>query len=266
MRFHPHRDLDRLLRGDRASPPAPDHGPGMLNTLLLTVALGGIAGAAIGLHGTIRPGSHEDASSVLQVVSSAIKVPALFILTILITLPSFYVFNALLGPRLAPGTLARTSLRGVTIMVAVLASLAPIVMFFQLGTSSYAFIKVLVAAAGVVSGILGVRWLWTALDEAVPAEHPIPEEIETPKEIETPEEIETRQPPRPDSRATRSSRPGGRWLIGIWILLFALVGSQMAWLLRPFIGNPDAPFEWLRPSGGTLLQDLVRTVTGLIGG
>ncbi len=33
-----------------------------------------------------------------------------------------------------------------------------------------------------------------------------------------------------------------RW----WIILFALVGSQMGWVLRPFIGNPSLPFTFFR--------------------
>ena len=31
-----------------------------------------------------------------------------------------------------------------------------------------------------------------------------------------------------------------------WIVLFGLVGTQMGWVLRPFIGNPDKPFTWFR--------------------
>ena len=31
-----------------------------------------------------------------------------------------------------------------------------------------------------------------------------------------------------------------------WMVLFALVGSQMAWVLRPFIGDPSAPFAFFR--------------------
>ncbi len=30
------------------------------------------------------------------------------------------------------------------------------------------------------------------------------------------------------------------------MVLFGLVGSQMGWVLRPFIGNPDRPFAWFR--------------------
>jgi len=31
-----------------------------------------------------------------------------------------------------------------------------------------------------------------------------------------------------------------------WVIVFGLVGAQMGWVLRPFIGNPDVPFTWFR--------------------
>jgi hypothetical protein len=32
----------------------------------------------------------------------------------------------------------------------------------------------------------------------------------------------------------------------VWTTVFALVGAQMSWVLRPFIGCPTMPFEWFR--------------------
>jgi hypothetical protein len=31
-----------------------------------------------------------------------------------------------------------------------------------------------------------------------------------------------------------------------WVVLFALVGAQMGWVMRPFIGTPELPFTWFR--------------------
>ena len=31
-----------------------------------------------------------------------------------------------------------------------------------------------------------------------------------------------------------------------WVVLFGLVGAQMGWVLRPFIGKPGLPFVWFR--------------------
>ena len=38
-----------------------------------------------------------------------------------------------------------------------------------------------------------------------------------------------------------------RAVFRIWLIVFALVGSQMGWVLRPFIGAPNTAFTWFRP-------------------
>lgn len=35
-------------------------------------------------------------------------------------------------------------------------------------------------------------------------------------------------------------------ILQIWILVFGFVGTQMAWSLRPFVGNPATPFQVIR--------------------
>ena len=38
-----------------------------------------------------------------------------------------------------------------------------------------------------------------------------------------------------------------RVVFRIWIIVFGLVGAQMGWVLRPFIGAPGLPFALFRP-------------------
>ena len=40
-------------------------------------------------------------------------------------------------------------------------------------------------------------------------------------------------------------------ILQVWILVYGLVGTQMAWSLRPFIGSPGQPFEVLRMDQGS---------------
>jgi hypothetical protein len=35
-------------------------------------------------------------------------------------------------------------------------------------------------------------------------------------------------------------------VFGCWMVAFALVGAQMSWVLRPFLGNPTQPFSFFR--------------------
>jgi di/tricarboxylate transporter len=37
-----------------------------------------------------------------------------------------------------------------------------------------------------------------------------------------------------------------RWMFWLWLLLYIFVAIQMAWVLRPFVGAPGAPVEFLR--------------------
>ena len=77
----------------------------------------------------------------MQLVATAVKVPALFYLTLFVTFPSLYVFNALVGSRLTLLSVLRLLVASLAVNLAVLASLGPIVLFFSLTTKSYPFIQ-----------------------------------------------------------------------------------------------------------------------------
>jgi hypothetical protein len=56
-------------------------------------------------------------------------------------------------------------------------------------------------------------------------------------------------PPSPGALDHLDDRPLSlhvRTVFRCWMVLFALVGSQMGWVLRPFIGAPDQPFVLFR--------------------
>jgi hypothetical protein len=51
-----------------------------------------------------------------------------------------------------------------------------------------------------------------------------------------------------------------------WLVVFALVGAQMSWVLRPFIGNPERDFTWFRPRDGSFFQSVWSSLRALLGG
>jgi hypothetical protein len=51
----------------------------------------------------------------------------------------------------------------------------------------------------------------------------------------------------------------------IWLVIYGLVGAQMGWVLRPFIGAPDIPFQWFRVREANIFVDLFRTISDLFG-
>ena len=65
--------------------------------------------------------------------------------------------------------------------------------------------------------------------------------------------------------AVRPERPTRMTLVYIWILLFGFVGTQLAWTLRPFFGDPDAPFALFREISGTFYGDILSTIGALFG-
>lgn len=50
-----------------------------------------------------------------------------------------------------------------------------------------------------------------------------------------------------------------------WILLYAFVGTQLAWTLRPFFGAPGLPFELFRNLGGTFYADIFAALGEILG-
>ena len=49
-----------------------------------------------------------------------------------------------------------------------------------------------------------------------------------------------------------------------WILIFGLVGTQMAWVLRPFFGKPDGQFQWFCPRGSNFFEGVVEALRSLL--
>ena len=58
-----------------------------------------------------------------------------------------------------------------------------------------------------------------------------------------------------------------RRLLGVWLVIYAFVGIQMGWVLRPFIGNPDTPTHFFRQGAwGNAYVKLGEILWRLIGG
>src|SRR5262249_1143356 len=152
---------------------------------VIVVALGMIYGICMGTFALFR----LKGPSIPQVVASMIKVPLLFSLTLLVTLPSLYVFNALVGSRLRLATVVRLLGASLGVMVARLSSLGPIVAFFSVSTTSYPFMVLFNVVVFAVSGGLGLLFLLQTLHRLSVAERP----------SEPPSSAGTAVPPEPDS-------------------------------------------------------------------
>lgn len=269
------KQLDMILRGDATRMSLLAEGQVTIPMGGLSVAivlLGALYGLCMGSFAMIRTGGE----AYMQLIASAIKVPMLFFLTLAVTFPSLYVFNALIGTRLSIASALRLLIAALGVMMAVLASLGPIVVFFALSTKSYPFMVLLNVGTGSMAGVLGLGFLLRTLDRLVIAQ----ERIESLPVASNSERNESKEAEKADDRKGASEgkpaellgaldRAGkvttrkAKSVFRAWTTVFALVGAQMSWVLRPFIGSPSLPFEWFRERESNFFIAVSRALVSL---
>ncbi|GIE98332.1 hypothetical protein [Paractinoplanes rishiriensis] len=110
---------------------------------------------ALAVYGAVLGSFH----SVLMALTSAAKLPLLFLVTLAICLPTLYLFNLVFGARLS----IRQSLALVMVALTVTAMLAlafaPISLFFLITAPDYSFFKLLNVVILALSALVGLRFL-----------------------------------------------------------------------------------------------------------
>jgi hypothetical protein len=233
--------LDKILRGEMTKVGNLQQSLAevpIAGMVVLIIALGAIYGIGMGTFALAKAGG----PSFAQFVASGVKIPLLFLLTLLVTFPSLYVFNALVGSRLDLMAVLRLLLASLGVTLAVLASFGPIVAFFSVSTTSYSFMVLLNVAVCTTAGVLGLIFLRQTL-------HRLTLTATLPRPPEPPLRPGTLPPGPLDHPTGQALGSHVRGVFRCWMVLFALVGSQMGWVLRPFIGQPGLPFTFFRPRG-----------------
>ena len=57
--------------------------------------------------------------------------------------------------------------------------------------------------------------------------------------------------------------PNVKTVFRCWVILFGLVGAQMGWVLRPFIGKPGLPFVWFRGRESNFFEGVWQAIVSL---
>ena len=96
-------------------------------------------------------------STWLQVISSAIKLPALYLITLTICLPALFFFDILFGSALSFSQYAALSLTTVSVISVLLFSFAPITLFFLISVHDYNFFLLLNVGIFAMTGFIGIR-------------------------------------------------------------------------------------------------------------
>ena len=276
------KELDRVLRGEATRPEVLGQDTIQVPAFGLSVVivcLAAIYGACMGGYAIF---GHEEPRWI-QLEANLVKVPALFFLTLVVTFPSLYVFNALVGSRLTVMAVMRLLVASLGVNLAVLASLGPIVAFFSVNTTNYSFMVLLNVLVFAISGSLGLMFLLQTLHRMSITEWPATPDIENPApDAPKPSDDDSPDEPAVEAQlveeALRVEEAGpldrvddhvlGRHVktvFGCWIIVFGLVGAQMSWILRPFIGSPDKAFQWFRPRGSNFFEAVWQSLQNLFG-
>ena len=169
-----------------------------------------------------------------QLVYSGTKVPLLMLATFALCLPSFFVLNTVSGLRDDFPDALRGIVATQSCVAVVLACLAPLTALFYASCANY-------GAAIVFNGLMfAIAWITS--------------------------QIVLR---RYYAALIRRS-PAHRTMLYVWFLLYAFVGTQMGWVLRPFVGDPNSPVAFFRPDAwgnayvvvGRLVWNLLRDILG----
>ena len=141
-----------------------------------------------------------------QIPAAAAKVPLLILLSLAICLPALFTFNVILGAKLSFLQCAAVLSMSAYLTATILASFAPILLFFAISAGGHDFLTLLNVVMCAIAGIFGVMWIWRAMN----------------------------------SLAENGGPEANMTILRIWMLIYGFVGAQMSWILRPLIGDPAA--------------------------
>lgn len=182
----------------------------------------------LAIYGAVLGSTHSPG----QALSSALKLPVLFLATLLVCVPTLYFFNVLFGSDQGISQNVALILTAIVVTAVLLVSFAPVSIFFLLTTSQYQFFKLLNVAVFSISGLMGIVFLGQGM------------------------------------RVMKGSETGQterRWVLRLWMFLYAFVGSQLAWTIRPFIGAPSMEFELFRQLGGNFYTNILASLGEIFG-
>jgi uncharacterized membrane protein (UPF0136 family) len=174
------------------------------------------------------------AHSAPQALASAAKLPALYLLTSLICFPTLYVFNVFFGSKLGLGEHLALMLSSLGIIALLMVSFAPITFFFLITSDSYPFYKLLNVAIFAVTGVIGVVFFYRSMVKITAQQDA-------------------------DNRDVRLQ------LLLLWLVLFAFVGTQLGWTIRPVFGDPGLPFILFADPRGNIYADIVTSALQVFG-
>ena len=193
----------------------------MLNQIFIICSFAFIYGLVMGSN-----------NSLLQSLVAGVKVVVLFLATIIICFPSFFIIQQVLGSRMSIRQMIIIVLSGMVLTTTIILSFTPIVIFFQLTGGNYHFLQLLHVAIFIFAGIFGLRLMVEALKFACENKAIYPQI--------------------------------GVTVFKIWIIILAFVGIQLSWNLRPFLCQKNEEFKLFRKYEGNFYTAIIYSVKQLV--
>ena len=170
-----------------------------------------------------------------QLLYSGIKVPMLLLATFVLCLPSFFVVNSVAGLRSDFPQALRGVVAAQACVTIVLAALAPLTALYYVSFDHY-------SSAVLFNGAMFAVASFTA-------QHIL----------------------RRHYRVLIRRSPRHRQMLRVWLFFYVFVGIEMAWVLRPFVGDPNKPVAFFRQEAwgnayvvvGSMMVRLLRQMVSL---
>ncbi len=169
-----------------------------------------------------------------QAVSAGLKLPFLFFATFAVCFPAFFVVQVLVGSRLRLLQVAVLVFGALALSSVLLAAFVPITAFFLITGANYYFQHLLNIAIAGVAGLFGMYALHEGLSVVCEKRGVYPRKALT--------------------------------IMRAWAVLFAFVGIQLAWSLRPFLGDRNEPFQVFGRYQGNFYAAVIYAVNKLLHG
>jgi hypothetical protein len=192
----------------------------LVNSTLTLIASCALYGAAAGAY-----------ASPSQALSAAIKLPLLFLATLAICFPGFFVIQVLVGSRLRLVQVLTLVMGALALSAILLVAVVPVTAFFLMTGANYYFLTLLHVVIVLGAGLVGMSVLHEGLAFACEQRGVYPKKAMT--------------------------------IMKVWAVLFAFVGIQMAWNLQPFVGDRGRPFQLFRHYEGNFYTAIVYSVQKL---
>ena len=188
---------------------------------LSTVVFAALYGAVMGVY-----------AGGIQILFDAIKIPMLLLISLYVSLPTYFVLNGILGGDLSLRQMAVLFMVSVTVMAVLMIAFLPVTLFFTLTTpertfATYAFSILLNVLFFGLAGMTAVSYLLNGF--------------------------------------SKIHGENKKWVPAMMIgsLVLAFVGTQLAWVLRPYF---HVSWVFIAPPSGNFYIALFELIARLLGG